>query len=177
MKIALMGYARSGKDSIYSLIQKHKLGYVHRMAFGDALRFKFHRMFMDIPEDPKPREGYEIFGKAMRDIDKDFWVKQLSSLYRSMELQGENIVITDLRQPNEAAWCRANGFKIVYVDADPSLRRERSITDSNWKAINESEKHIENMEADYVLFNQGSMEDLENEVIMMLRLLQIEGTF
>lgn len=169
MKIALMGYARSGKDTIYELVQKHSSSPVYRLAFGDDLRFLFHRL-LDIPKDPKPREGYEIFGKAMRDLDKNFWVKQLDRTYQALYDQGaDDFIITDLRQPNEALWAKENGFKIVRVLAEPAIRKDRSQGDSDWFPINDSEKHIRYINCDYVIFNNGSIDNLEDDVIKMIK--------
>lgn len=172
LKIALMGYARSGKDTVFSLIQKHSTKYAWRLAFGDQLRFHVHRLCPDLPTDPKPREAYEIFGKAMRDIDQDFWVKELDYVYKNMSndlhIRDLNVVITDLRQPNELKWCRENGFKIVYVHAHPIARQKRSVTDSKWAEINESEKYIRDMHRDCSIANNGSLESLEKQVVYML---------
>lgn len=184
LKIALMGFARSGKDTVYGLIQKHSNEYVHKLAFGDELKFHIHRICPDLPTDPKPREAYEIFGKAMRDIDTDFWVKQLESVYLGMitdshikdsnvvitdlHIKDLNVVITDLRQPNEAKWCRENGFKIVYVHAHPIARHQRSVADSAWYDVNDSEKFIKDIQYDWSLTNNNSLGRLEQQVIMML---------
>jgi dephospho-CoA kinase len=172
MKIALLGYARTGKDTIYELIKKHHDYGTRRIAFGDVLRDSFHEMF-DIPRSPKPREGYEKYGKAMREIEKDVWVKALSHRYQKLLTYGfEDFVVTDLRQPNEAEWAKQNGFVLVRVDADVKDRQERSASDTNYLPINPSETEIENIHPDWVIRNNGSLEDLEKAVINLLQIME-----
>lgn len=172
MKIALMAYARSGKDSVYEIIRDYSeatsRGIVARLAFGDALR-KYAHEITDVPTEPKPRWLYEKFGKFMRMIDKDVWVKQLDKTYKqAMQLGLENFVITDLRQPNEYKWAKENGFNIVFIECDESIRKERSQSDSNWVAVNPSETEIANLASDYVIKNNGSLDALIKETIDLI---------
>lgn len=164
MKIALMAYARSGKDEIYKHINAHakksNMGDVVQLSFGYALR-KYAHELTDVPTDPKPRWLYEQFGKAMRDIDQDVWVKQVDKAYQSALRNGfEHFVITDLRQPNEYEWAKANGFVIVYVSCAEAIRKERSQGDTNWVAVNPSEKEIENIPYDIMIWNEGSLDEV-----------------
>lgn len=166
-----MGYARSGKNTVAQMIAEHSKGSTRELAFGEELKSRFHLAFPEIPHEPKPREGYELFGKLGRELDPDFWVNALTiGLMASHNI--DNIVITDLRQPNEAEWCRRNGFKIVYVSTATSLRKERSVGDSHFYEVNVSEKEIENIEYDYLIANNGSLESLEQQV---LGLIALEG--
>lgn len=173
MKIALMAYARSGKDEIYNIIKEYSEatngGKVVRLAFGDALRHYAHEI-TDVPTDPKPRWLYEQFGKFMRLLDKDVWVKQLDKTYRqAMESGYKNFVITDLRQPNEYEWAKENGFTIVFVACDEVTRKERSQGDTNWVAVNPSETEIVNLVPDYSIWNGGSLDTLIKNTVELYR--------
>lgn len=168
MRIALLGYARSGKGEVAKLISQWLVlngdGMARTLSFGEELKKRFHEAFPEIPKEPKPRLGYEKFAKLARDFDEDFWVKCLDWKHKLLGEIYDNFTIDDLRQSNEAEWCRTNGFHIVYVQADPHLRKERSANDTEWVAINESEKEIGIIGEDYVIVNSGSMEELAQEV-------------
>lgn len=171
MKIALMGYARSGKDSVADLISR-RISKINPLAFGTALKMMFHETFPLIPFLPKPREGYERFGEAMRSFDENVWVRKLENRYKLLQYMCDNngnFIITDLRQPNEEAWCRANGFTIVYVHADDEIRRERAAGDSEFKCINPSEEMIWMLHRDYTILNNGTEAELEYEVKLLLQ--------
>lgn len=164
-----MGYARSGKDEIYSIIKDLNQEDVVKLSFGYALK-KYAHEVTDIPLEPKPRWLYEQFGKAMRDIDPDVWVKQVDKTYKDALKNGfNNFVITDLRQPNEYKWCKDNGFTIVYVDASEEVRKERSKGDTNWVAMNPSETEIENLEWKISIVNNGKKENLEKIVKELMK--------
>lgn len=173
MKIALMGYARSGKDEMYEIMKNYinkvnKEG-VGRLAFGDALKQYAHEI-TDIPTEPKPRGLYEQFGKAMRDIDPDVWIKQLEKTYIDLSWGGvEHFVITDLRQPNECQWAIDNGFTVVYVACDEEIRKERSKGDTSWVAVNPSETEIANLPYSLMVWNEGDLRELQITVKMLLK--------
>lgn len=170
MKIALKGYARTGKDTIFEIIRTNYGLNTRRLAFGDDLRRHFHNTFPDIPEYPKPREGYEIYGKAMRDVDINVWVKHTAKRYnRLLQMGYEDFVITDLRQPHEYTWARQNGFIIVEVRSTEYLREERSGKDTSWMPVTPSEVGMAGLHPDFVINNNGTLDDLEREVRRLLR--------
>ena len=173
MRIALLGYARSGKDTVCDLIAKNYGGTILQLAFGEALRNSFHSLF-DIPKNPKPRKEYEAYGEAMRRIDEDVWVKKVAD---AVDFWGDFVVpvITDLRQPNEHKWCKENGFIIVKVEATDSIREERSTNDTTFVPVNYSERNIENLEYDYLITNNGTMDQLEKEILKLLERIKTDG--
>ena len=167
MKIALLGKARSGKDTVGNMIRAFHDGYVMRIAFGDELRNDFHERFQDIPINPKPRKEYEQYGQAMRDIDKDVWVKALDRFMRRWQKDAD-FVLTDLRQQSEERWCRDNGFTIVRVVASDINRRLRSVGE-HFEVVNSSERQIHAIEHDYIIYNNTGLEDLEKQVKQLLK--------
>lgn len=172
MRFALMGYARSGKDTVGRMIQDNLNGNTMLIAFGTALKESFHETFPRIPKEPKPREGYEIWGQMHREIQHDYWVEQLEKTVEANKIFEKNFVITDLRQPNEAEWCRRNDFIIVEVIASPALREKRSVGDKEFHSINESEKLIHTIKPDFQIYNDDSLEYLETQVKALLLLLE-----
>ena len=174
--IALTGGMRSGKDTVFEILQELDFR-VRRVAFGDELKKKFHETFEDIPETPKPIQHYIDYGQAMRAIDEDVWVKALSykvQFLRDYILSKTNIVITDVRQPNEFKYARENGFVIVKVEANPQLRVHRM------KSLGEefnpdlftqpTELHMQTQHVDYVLQNHTvDREELKSAVERLIK--------
>ncbi len=172
MKIALMGYARAGKDTIASIMIEKLAGQTTRLAFGDQLKNLFHDIF-DIPANPKPREGYEKFGQTLREIDQMVWIKQLEKDMKYHQSMGvQNFIITDVRQPNEAMWCKDNGFIVIFVSSKESFRKERSVNDSVFIPVNESEKLIFSIDRDYSIDNNYSLEVLKTHIDKLLERME-----
>lgn len=175
-KIALTGQMRAGKDEI----AKHLLimhGFT-RVAFGDELKRLAHEAFPDVSEFSKPRALYQQFGQLLREIDPDIWVRHVERQVEALiNCNGQfqdhvGIVITDLRQPNEYEWARANGFTIVKVTAPRDVRIERAQSLSDAFELNhlthETESHIEGFTVDYEIANDGTVEDLWAKVDEMI---------
>ena len=168
MKIALVGYARSGKDTVGNMLRAFHDSYVIRGAFGDQMKLSFHETFQHVPMLPKPRKEYEQYAQSMRDIDEDVWVKAMDREFNRFS-KDANWVITDLRQQNEERWCRENGFTIVRVDTPTVVRRLRSVGDSSFEAINNSERQIHAIRHDYIIYNNVTHEQLEKQVKQLLK--------
>jgi hypothetical protein len=59
IKIAFCGKMRSGKDVCATYLTVNH-GFAFPIAFGDALKDSAHRIFFDIPREPKPRVLYQF---------------------------------------------------------------------------------------------------------------------
>lgn len=179
IKIGLCGKMRSGKDTVADyLFYEHDFEYP--MAFGDSLKYYAHRIFPDVPKEPKPRELYQ-FMNVMRDYDPDVWVKHLAQQVRMAEdsRKTTGIVVTDARQPNEVNWLRDNGFVIVKVEADEDTRIER--IKAQGESVDEealrhkTEQYVDDIEADYTIPNLGTLDELYGRVDMLLDELVTKG--
>jgi dephospho-CoA kinase len=173
VKIALTGKMRSGKD----LCGNHlyiKYGF-DRVAFGDALKKNAHATFPWVSEFSKPRSLYQQFGQLMRKIESDVWIKHVEQAvdgaidFRvNTGAERVGVVITDLRQPNEYDWARANGFTIVRVTAPEGVRMMRAFAEGDsYKEADlqhETELHVESFAIDYEIVNDGSVDDLKRKV-------------
>lgn len=174
MKIALVGYARSGKDTVGKMIinymKEHGHDTTRQLAFGDNLRERMFEAFPEVRQQKKkPREWFETFGELGRRIDTDIWVNAVDSQYKFYKLVGyQNFVITDLRQPNEAEWARENGFTIIKIDSPVALRAERSKDDTGFQGVNYSERLLHEIEADYSIMNLYSEERLQERVYKLM---------
>lgn len=166
MKIALVGYSRSGKDSVAEII--NNMTPTIQMAFAGEMKDSFHDMFPHIPRDPKPRMEYEKYGQAMREIYSDVWIDKVAE---EVKCYGDNfsIIITDVRKPNEADWCKANGFTIVQVLANEDARRERAVGETMFVPILPSEMGMWRIAPDHTIINNGTYQELEAATKELIR--------
>lgn len=168
MKIGIVGYSRTGKDTVALMIRDYFYSYGHgktkQLAFGDELKRRFFQAFPEAKHGNKPREAYENFGELGRGIDKDFWIKPVEQELNWYYGIYENFVISDIRQPNEAKWALENGFILIKVWSPEEIRRERSKGDSNWTAVNPSEKHLESIKCSHVVWNMYDLENTKEQV-------------
>jgi dephospho-CoA kinase len=173
VQIGLAGEMRSGKDTVGKfLIEEYGF---KRFAFGDGIVKTAQRLFpAEFEKGEKPRRLLQDFGQACVAIDKNVWV---NFLFREMLFQGidpveDNVVITDLRQPHEHEKLVESGFTIVRVNTKPAIRRERiqrageTVTEAQFN--HETERHVRNFEVDFDLDNNGTEEQLIEQVKVML---------
>ncbi|MFS0562599.1 AAA family ATPase [Terribacillus sp. 179-K 1B1 HS] len=178
-RIALTGKLRSGKSTVERhLTQQHGFNSV---AFGDQLKYFAHKIFDDATDDAaydpfrpgspqKPRALYQQFGQLCREIDPDVWIKhaQRTVEYYERLRDTTGIVISDLRQPNEYEWAKANGFTIVKVVADDAVRLERArqagdkMTEEDF--VHDTESYVDGFAADYTVVNDGELAELQRKV-------------
>lgn len=168
MKIALVGYARTGKDTVCQMIQDYLQANGHgntkRLAFADEMKNRLYEAFPELYLGKKPREIYETFGELGRSIDSEMWIRPVSYELKLYNGIYENFVITDVRQPNEAKWARENGFTFIKVWCPPNTRKERAKGDYTWKAVNPSEDELHIIQTDYIIFNMFDFENLKDQV-------------
>jgi dephospho-CoA kinase len=175
IKIALTGKMRSGKDTVAEHLFFHQ-GF-SRVAFGDALKRNAHAAFPWIPKTPKPRALYQKFGQIMRqEFDEGIWIKHAELSVRAaidyrvniIGAEQVGVVLTDLRQPNEYEWARANGFSIIRVTApdEDRIARAKLAGDSFTEADleHETESHIDGFAVEYEIVNDGSVDALKIQV-------------
>jgi hypothetical protein len=132
--IALMGRARSGKDSVAARLMGHHN--YSRVAFADPLRdmalaldpwvvspgdsapLRLSQVVRNVGWEqakeylPEVRRTLQALGQSVRDVDPNFWLRL--ALDRVDSIAGP-VVITDVRYPNEAQALRARGFLMVRV--------------------------------------------------------------
>jgi dephospho-CoA kinase len=173
VKIALTGKLRAGKDEVAQhLYIRHGF---NRVAFGDALKRHAHEVFPWIPQSSKPRALFQAFGQLMREIDPDVWVKHAERAVQgaldfrvNTGAERVGIVLTDVRQANEVAWCRENGFTLIRVTAPDEVRIARAIAANDDFTVHdlahETELAIDGFAVDYEIVNDGSVDDLKRQV-------------
>lgn len=172
MIIGLSGYARSGKDTVAELLV---LNYgFKRMSFADGIRDTLIALNPILHDGMRLNETVKMYGwevaKAKDEvrrllqvmgtevgrglIHEDIWVWRLFNKIKD----GERIVIPDVRFPNEAAMIKSRDGEVWRINR------------ANHHAVNNhiSERAMDNYMFDRALVNDGSLDDLSDEVFMLM---------
>lgn len=190
IKVGLLGEFRSGKNTVADYLTEHYGA--AQFAFATDLKNGFHKEFPHIPANPKPRKGYQLYGELKRYVyGQDYWINLTLGDVKYAEIDGERFgyvteeqplfpVITDVRYPNEAKRLKEEGYIIIKIETPLEVKLERAKTagdNFNPEDLNhESEKHIKDMSSDYIIYNDGTLEDLHEQIeVVMLSILQKEG--
>jgi len=99
--------------------------------------------------------------KIIPDIGNNFWVQSLATKYKQMD--GVPVVIADVRFGNELDVIHSLGGVVVKV-VRPSL---------NNGDCHASEKTIDELNGDYEIINDGSLEELYSKISDVFKKLQI----
>lgn len=169
--IALVGRARSGKDTVGArLVERY--GYT-RLAFADPLKemaleinpwiptgygvvVRLHRLIADVGWEyakenyPEVRRVLQHTGQTIRDRDPEYWVRHLVD--RAYNTDGP-IVVTDVRYENEAYALSTMNFRLVRI-----IRPSLGDPDPN---AHESERALEAYPIGVTIVNHSTLEDLQ----------------
>jgi adenylate kinase family enzyme len=135
MKLAITGKMASGKTSIAKyLVEKYNFT---KFSFADDVKI-FATEIFDINMKIKDRKLLQQFATKMKEIDENIWIKRLDNKIKDIDIS-DNIIIDDLRYPNEELYLISNGFKILKLDIDTELQNNRLKN----TYINDFDIHIE----------------------------------
>jgi hypothetical protein len=122
MMIGLAGYAGVGKTSLAAALSEampeYGLG-----SFAGALKRRVDPLFPLDADKALKRETYVAYGRAMRSIDPDYWIKALDATLPG----GAPVIIDDVRYANEVRWikeCRGIVFRIQREGIGPVNQEE-----------------------------------------------------
>ncbi|MFD4699773.1 deoxynucleotide monophosphate kinase family protein [Streptomyces niveus] len=167
--VGIIGRARAGKDTAGAWFVENR-GY-KRVSFADPLRElalkldpivevdsdgDYYRLAENVCEfgweaakgDLEVRRTLQELGAGVRAIDPDFWLRTALAKVTEANENGQPVVITDVRYPNEAESLRRAGFHLVYIDRPgvPHLDHE-------------SEGALTAEDAGYAILNDGEIDD------------------
>ena len=178
MKIAVCGRMRSGKDTFANRL-------VEEYGFKE---FKFSKGINEIinkyfPEhafsEKKPRKHQQFIGQGMRQLDENVWIDYtLSYVEEYLAENGDDadVVISDLRQENEARILKDNGFTIVNVYAFDDIRLQRIIDAGDVFAeetfCHETEISVDDIACDFWISNNDDIEDFKVKTDNLIKLLK-----
>lgn len=145
--IAFTGRAGAGKTTAADALVE--LGYRH-LSFADTMKNMAQTLWG--PGADTDRSKLQPLGMAVREIEPDTWVRllvhQLSQI-RQIEPTRVPLVVDDLRFPNEWHALKAEGFKIVRVQAPLAIRVDRLKRNGKYQNDEQLDHETETAVADY----------------------------
>lgn len=172
MIIGLSGYAQSGKDTVAELLCLN-YGYT-RLSFADPMRDAVYALnpyveggnrVADLVDEygwdvakanPEVRRLLQVFGTEVgrKQFGENFWVQQAFD-----KVESDRVVFADVRFPNEAKEVEQYGGQVWRVNRH------------NHAAVNghKSEHAMDNYLFKHVLYNDGTIDDLSDEVFMLAK--------
>lgn len=179
--IGITGYAQNGKDSLGSMFED--IGFT-KLAFADALRecvrtldpvvedrnilWRYSSLvdavgYEEAKRNPEVRRLLQVMGTevARNILGEQTWVNALDK--RWTDLGMPNLVITDVRFPNEAEWVKARGTLV---------KVERPGFVSGISREHPSEANIANLPVDTVL-SAFDMHGLEKQFLGLRAVLGV----
>jgi len=188
MIFGIAGKAYAGKDTFGRLLAEelNKIQYPPYvlMSFAHELKLRIQKDFdlsyeqlwgnkKEVPDDRykkpnssefwTPREMMQSYGEFYRSIDYDFWVKSLMHIIDEKEYT--NVIITDVRHPNEAVSVKDKGGFLIRIVRDGNIV-PHGITHISETALDGFDGF------DAVIDNNGTLEDLKQGAISLVKVLQ-----
>lgn len=172
MRLAIVGKMRSGKDSVASIFI-NKFGY-KKLAFADGITEIIDKFFPEsYSTGTKPREHYQKIGQELRKINQNVWINYLDR--RLSQFDNLNVIVSDCRQKNEEIYLREKGFILIKVIADTEIRLQRIANSGESVTLeqlnHESESQVDSIQADYIIVNNGTYEELTSQIIYLYHYL------
>jgi adenylate kinase family enzyme len=174
--LGLCGVSGSGKSTLAALLE-HKHDW-HQIAMADPIVNMLHSLLADagvpacwitervLKEQPSSI-GYSYrqlaqtlgtdWGRNM--LDPSLWMRVAQHRIAQAAAHERNVVISDIRFPDEAAWLARMGGRLVRVQR-PTATGVRA---------HESEQHAESLPAQFVVHNRGSLQDLDSAASELAR--------
>ena len=177
MKIfVIAGKARHGKDTVAGYIKDYyENKKVINLAYGSYIKEYAKKISdWDGSDETKPRELLQELGTEVirQKIDKDFFVKRICEDILVYSYYFDIITISDARFPNELEWPKNNFDNVINI---------RVIRDGYDSVLSEKEqKHLtevaldEYNSYDYVIHNNGTLSDLKDKVLDVVRKVEHE---
>jgi hypothetical protein len=178
-KIALSGRARTGKDTVAQFFSRH-YGFGDTLAFADPIKEAAKNQYpaiedkwlygsSNLRETIIPgafKDGMALtvrkllldIGTQGREKDPDIWVKKLVAKVEANYHQDEKFIVSDVRFRNEFDSLKRSDFFLI------RLYRPNSSPNINHPSETDQETSIPNYEFDYILNNNGTPQQLEQEI-------------
>lgn len=140
MRVAICGAICSGKTSLAdTLVEKYGF---KRFSFASSVKEYAKDLFN---MKGKNRQLLQDLAEKLKEIDQDVWVNRLDrEINKIITTDTEtNIVIDDLRFPNELEYLKRNGFFIIRINIEKidQLRRLRNVYPDDWMEHEERLTH------------------------------------
>jgi hypothetical protein len=178
--IGLAGKKRVGKSSVADYLASH--GFIEA-SFASPMKRMLSSLLYDVVGERQANdhvyddnfkesviEGIGVSFRQLaqtlgtewgRGLDPDFWLKVMEARLSQEYADEEEVVISDVRFENEAAWIRARGGVVVHIVRDTGLVDGHA-----------SEAGIVQLPVDYVLENNGRLPELYPKIDHFLEVVQ-----
>jgi len=179
VKISIFSHMRGGKDTAAAYCMR-KIGYPRiKLAYGDELKRIYHDLFGYSKDVTKDRDGYQWFGQAMRERNPRIWIEKLDPILQHSLARRHSVFLTDMRQPNEYDHLKSNGFVMIKIDTPKEIRIQRMLEAGEEVKeeylSHDTESHIDSFEYDYVVKNDGSLDDLYEKLDEVMEAIEYES--
>ena len=177
MKIfVIAGKARHGKDTVAGYIKDYYANKkVINLAYGSYIKEYAKKISdWDGSDETKPRELLQELGTEVirQKIDKDFFVKSICEDILVYSYYFDIITISDARFPDEIEWPKSRFENVISIkvvrdgyDTVLSKKEQKHLTEV---ALDEYNNY------DYVIHNDGTLDDLKNKVFDLVRRIEDE---
>lgn len=159
---------RGGKDTAAKYAMTKIGGKCVKLAYGDELKRLYHKIFGYSDDVKKDREGYQWFGQVMRERNPRIWIEKVDPFLQYHKAKYHHVIFTDMRQPNEYEHLKSNGFVMIKIECPEEIRIQRMIEAGEEVREDllhhETESHIDSFEYDYLIKNDGTLEDLYRQI-------------
>jgi dephospho-CoA kinase len=171
VRICITGKARSGKDTISDyLVEKYNF---KKFSFANGLKIMSSNLFPNEFKEGKPRKLLQDVATITKEIDKDIWINYCFREIKENTISRDHIVISDLRSRDELEKVVEEGFCILKVQSNPEIimkRIEERRDKFNLSDLNHhSETALDEFPYDFLLENNGSFEELYEQVDQVIK--------
>jgi len=176
VRIALSGKMRSGKDTLANELIVRQM--FTRVAFADRLKELAADLF-GASETLKNRALLQALSRKLCEVEPAVWIKYVVDRIP----MDRNVVVTDLRYPNEYHTLKGLGFCLVRIETGDAVRFDRfNITEGShsWEEFESlcghlSETALDGAEWRWDLVLDGTMsaEKMYEDVRLMLENLAV----
>ena len=173
--IVFIGGTGVGKSTAAKFLE-NEIGY-RRLAFAGVAEHPHVGSPRDVvtriwgPEATNDREKLIGLANRARELDKDVWLHALDRELDAHHSDGR-VVVDDCRFENELYGLTSRGFVVVRLEARIEDRVDR--LKANGKYLDreyldhEIEHYLDNVPVNYTIVNDGSIMELEDEVMHVL---------
>lgn len=172
MKVVLIsGKAHNGKDTVADFLHKALVNDGKRVLvthYADLLKYICTNYFgWDGNKDARGRQMLQYVGTdVIRKQNPTLWVDFVSMLLKYFHENWEYVIIPDCRFPNEVTTMVENGFDTVHLRV---VRKNFKSPLTEEQQQHPSEIALDNVEPDYFIYNDGTLGELEENIIKWIK--------
>lgn len=172
MKVILIsGKAQNGKDTVADFLYKALVDDGKRVLvthYADLLKYICTNYFgWDGNKDEKGRQMLQYVGTdVIRKQNPTLWVDFVAMLLKYFHENWEYVIIPDCRFPNEITTMVENGFDTVHLRV---VRNNFKTSLTKEQQYHPSEVALDNVEPDYTIYNDGTVGELEENIIKWIK--------